>query len=97
VNKRRKNSLPNQRIARRRQISKLLTSRKFKNNLRTSKRHPEIPRVRKTKPDLTLKLKDSEKLLMMQPRTLMIQPKSAKKLMQNLPKLLKRLPQRSRK
>jgi len=96
VRKRRKNSPPSQKNARRSLILKLLMSRKFKNNLRTSRRPLEIPRVKKTRPDSIPKLKVSKKLLMMLLKILMSQPRFAKKLMANLLKLLRNLPPKSR-
>jgi len=71
-------------------------SRKFKNNLRTSRRPLEIPRVKKTRPDSIPKLKVSKKLLMMLLKILMSQPRFAKKLMANLLKPLRNPPLKSR-
>jgi len=96
VRKRRKNSPPSQKNARRSLILKLLMSRKFKNNLRTSRRPLEIPRVKKTRPDSIPKLKVFKKLLMMLLKILMSQPRFAKKLMANLLKLLRNPPLKSR-
>jgi hypothetical protein len=96
VRRRKKNSLPSQKNARKSLILKLLMSRKFKNNLRTSRRPLEIPRVKKIRLDSIPKLKVFQKLPMMLLKILMNQPRFAKKLMVNLLKPLRNQPPKSR-
>jgi len=77
-------------------MQKLLVLSKFKNNLKTSKKLLEIPRVRKTNPDLILNQKPFKKLLMKPKKISMIPQRSAKRLMKNLPRLLMNQHLRSR-
>jgi hypothetical protein len=68
---------------------RLPMSKRFKNNLRMSKKLLEKPKEKKTRPDLIPRLKDSKKLSMMPQKIWMTQPKFAKRSIVNLLKLSK--------